>query len=446
MKRMREVPGDKKRELGQRPTRSRARSSRRSQRASRSLLRAAREAELSGPMIDASLPGPQRAGRAPASDHAGHLPAARRVRRRWASTWPTVPRSICTSTTSTCSAFRPITRRPTCRTASTSRAQGAMSRQSLLRTHTSTIQIREMLKRKPPLAVVAPGAVFRRDDDATHSPMFFQIEGFIVDEGITFAHLKGVLTRFLQALFGADVPVRFRPSYFPFVEPGGEIDIYPQRSLAGGARLRDDPSRGARERRLRPASRSAASRSAWASIAWRCCCTASTTSSSSTKTTCGCCRSSEDHDHAGFVQVAERAVRLRRDARRGGARASPRRASRSRGRRRYGDLPGVVVAEVRAQAAAPQERQAHAGDRVRRRARDSRWCAARPTCPSRASASCSRSVGAKLPNGMEIGERKVAGVVSRGMICSEVELDIGAESDGIVVLRRARSTPGPARR
>lgn len=95
----------------------------------------------------------------------------------------------------------------------------------LLRTHTSTIQVREMLRRKPPLAIVAPGAVYRRDDDVTHSPMFFQLEGFVVDEGITFAHLKGVLTRFIAHMFGKDVPVRFRPSYFPFVEPGGEVDI-----------------------------------------------------------------------------------------------------------------------------------------------------------------------------------------------------------------------------
>ena len=87
----------------------------------------------------------------------------------------------------------------------------------LLRTHTSTIQIREMLRRKPPLAVVGPGAVFRRDDDATHSPMFFQIEGFVVDERVTFAHLKGVLTRFLQALFGSDAStastLEMRPRY-----------------------------------------------------------------------------------------------------------------------------------------------------------------------------------------------------------------------------------------
>ncbi|QQR88529.1 MAG: phenylalanine--tRNA ligase subunit alpha [Myxococcales bacterium] len=95
----------------------------------------------------------------------------------------------------------------------------------LLRTHTSTIQVREMLKHKPPLAVVAPGAVYRRDDDATHSPMFFQIEGLLVDKNITFAHLKGTLRRFVDAMFGPDIPVRFRPSYYPFVEPGAEMDI-----------------------------------------------------------------------------------------------------------------------------------------------------------------------------------------------------------------------------
>ena len=95
----------------------------------------------------------------------------------------------------------------------------------LLRTHTSTVQVREMLARKPPLAVVSAGATFRRDDDATHSPMFMQLEGFVVDEGISFAHLKGVLTHFLRRVFGQDVPVRFRPSYFPFVEPGGEVDV-----------------------------------------------------------------------------------------------------------------------------------------------------------------------------------------------------------------------------
>ena len=103
--------------------------------------------------------------------------------------------------------------------------EGVPANRVLLRTHTSNLQIREMLRRKPPLAVVSSGKVFRRDDDVTHSPMFMQMEGFLVDEGVTFAELKGVLTLFAQRFFGRDVPVRFRPSYFPFVEPGGEVDI-----------------------------------------------------------------------------------------------------------------------------------------------------------------------------------------------------------------------------
>lgn len=96
---------------------------------------------------------------------------------------------------------------------------------TLLRTHTSTVQVREMLRRKPPFAVIAPGAVYRRDDDVTHSPMFFQLEGLLVDEDVNFAELKGVLSLLLRRIFGDEVPVRFRPSYFPFVEPGGEVDI-----------------------------------------------------------------------------------------------------------------------------------------------------------------------------------------------------------------------------
>ncbi|MBI5536948.1 MAG: phenylalanine--tRNA ligase subunit alpha [Deltaproteobacteria bacterium] len=95
----------------------------------------------------------------------------------------------------------------------------------LLRTHTSNMQIREMSTHKPPMAIVSAGVVYRRDDDVTHSPMFHQIEGFLVDENVTFAHLKGVLTAFAQRLYGADLKVRFRPSYFPFVEPGAEMDV-----------------------------------------------------------------------------------------------------------------------------------------------------------------------------------------------------------------------------
>lgn len=97
-------------------------------------------------------------------------------------------------------------------------------RSVLLRTHTSTMQIREMSRRPPPLAVVSAGAVYRRDDDATHSPMFHQIEGFLVDEKVTMADLKGVLQRFLERLYGEAIEVRLRPSYFPFVEPGAEVD------------------------------------------------------------------------------------------------------------------------------------------------------------------------------------------------------------------------------
>ena len=95
----------------------------------------------------------------------------------------------------------------------------------LLRTHTSNIQIRAMKSLKPPMAFIAPGTVYRRDDDATHSPMFHQIEAFLVDRNVTLAHLKGVLAEFAERLYGPGTPVRLRPSYFPFVEPGAEVDI-----------------------------------------------------------------------------------------------------------------------------------------------------------------------------------------------------------------------------
>ncbi len=95
----------------------------------------------------------------------------------------------------------------------------------LLRTHTSNVQIRYMNEHRPPLRVIAPGRVYRCDSDMTHTPMFHQVEGILVDEGITFAHLKGVLEDFAQHIFGADVSTRFRPSYFPFTEPSAEVDI-----------------------------------------------------------------------------------------------------------------------------------------------------------------------------------------------------------------------------
>ena len=95
----------------------------------------------------------------------------------------------------------------------------------LLRTHTSNVQIRAMTTHKPPMAFLGPGAVYRRDDDATHSPMFHQVEGFLVDEGVSMAHLKGVLAEFAERFFGAGTPIRLRPSYFPFTEPSAEVDV-----------------------------------------------------------------------------------------------------------------------------------------------------------------------------------------------------------------------------
>ncbi|MBG3876052.1 phenylalanine--tRNA ligase subunit alpha [Desulfovibrio oxamicus] len=95
----------------------------------------------------------------------------------------------------------------------------------LMRTHTSPLQVRTMLARKPPVAIIAPGKVYRRDSDITHTPMFHQIEGLMVDKGVSMADLRGTLTSFLRTVFGGDTKVRFRPSFFPFTEPSAEVDI-----------------------------------------------------------------------------------------------------------------------------------------------------------------------------------------------------------------------------
>jgi len=97
----------------------------------------------------------------------------------------------------------------------------------LLRTHTSPVQIRTMERQKPPIRIIAPGRCFRKDTpDATHSPEFHQVEGLVVDKHTSFTHLKGTLIAFARKLFGADIKVRFRPSFFPFTEPSAEMDIY----------------------------------------------------------------------------------------------------------------------------------------------------------------------------------------------------------------------------
>jgi phenylalanyl-tRNA synthetase alpha chain len=95
----------------------------------------------------------------------------------------------------------------------------------LLRTHTSPVQARVMESRKPPIKIIAPGKVYRCDYDLTHTPMFHQVEGLLVDKNVTFADLKGTLTTFIQRMFGSGVPVRFRPSFFPFTEPSAEVDM-----------------------------------------------------------------------------------------------------------------------------------------------------------------------------------------------------------------------------
>jgi len=95
----------------------------------------------------------------------------------------------------------------------------------LLRTHTSPVQARVMERRQPPIRIIVSGRVYRRDSDLRHSPMFHQVEGLLVDEGITFGHLKATLETFLRALFSEEVAVRLRPGYFPFTEPSAEVDI-----------------------------------------------------------------------------------------------------------------------------------------------------------------------------------------------------------------------------
>ena len=99
------------------------------------------------------------------------------------------------------------------------------NKKNLLRTHTSPVQIRGMLEKEPPFAFISGGKVFRKDDDATHLPMFHQVEGIYVDEGVSFAQLKDLIYKIIYSLFGENVELRFRPSYFPFTEPSAEVDI-----------------------------------------------------------------------------------------------------------------------------------------------------------------------------------------------------------------------------
>jgi len=100
-----------------------------------------------------------------------------------------------------------------------------MSENVVLRTHTSPMQVRTMESQEPPVSVIAPGKVYRRDSDISHTPMFHQVEGLLVDRGVTFGDLKGTLTSFVHQMFGSETSLRFRPSFFPFTEPSAEVDI-----------------------------------------------------------------------------------------------------------------------------------------------------------------------------------------------------------------------------
>lgn len=114
-----------------------------------------------------------------------------------------------------------------------------ITEQMLLRTHTSPVQVRTMEKMAPqiPVKIIVPGKVYRKDDDATHSPMFNQVEGLLIDENITFANLKGILMLFAQKVFGEQVKVRYRPSFFPFTEPSAEMDISCVNCQGAGCRV-----------------------------------------------------------------------------------------------------------------------------------------------------------------------------------------------------------------
>jgi phenylalanyl-tRNA synthetase alpha chain len=100
-----------------------------------------------------------------------------------------------------------------------------VSERVLLRTHTSPMEVRVMESQAPPVRIISPGKVYRRDSDVSHTPMFHQVEGLLVDKGITFGDLKGTLTNFVHQMFGRDTSLRFRPSFFPFTEPSAEVDI-----------------------------------------------------------------------------------------------------------------------------------------------------------------------------------------------------------------------------
>jgi len=225
LKRLGEIPGPERRAMGERVNGVKNEVEALFETRLREMHRAARSAELDLPPFDLTLP-----GRNPVPQ--GHLHPLTRVRLDMLDIFASLgfetawgPEVELEANNFTKLAFPPDHPATDMQDSFWVDVKGGTSDRVLLRTHTSSVQIREMSTRKPPMAVVSGGTVYRRDDDVTHSPMFHQVEGFRVDERVSFAELRGVLTAFAQRLYGSGLPVRFRPSYFPFVEPGAEMDV-----------------------------------------------------------------------------------------------------------------------------------------------------------------------------------------------------------------------------
>jgi len=226
LRRLGEVPPAERKAMGERVNGVKADVERAFEERLVELHRAAREAELNARPFDLSLPGRRPALR-------GHLHPLTQVRLEILDIFESLgfvvawgPEVELEANNFTKLAFPPDHPAMDMQDSFWVTVKGGTPARTLLRTHTSNVQVREMTSRKPPMAVVSGGAVYRRgDDDSTHSPMFYQVEGFRVDERVSFAELKGVLTAFAERLYGYRIGVRFRPSYFPFVEPGAEVDV-----------------------------------------------------------------------------------------------------------------------------------------------------------------------------------------------------------------------------
>ncbi len=226
LKLMGKVPGDDRKRIGERVNALKEEVESRFDGRLAGLRRALRQAELDAPPFDLSLPGRQPAPRGhlhPLTQTQEDLLVIFRDLGFLAVEGPEVELEINNFTRLAFPPDHPATDMQD--TFWVDVAGAPPGSRTLLRTHTSAVQVREMTRRKPPMAIVSAGAVYRRDDDITHSPMFFQIEGFLVDKNVSFGHLKAVLSTFAERLYGPGTRTRFRPSYFPFVEPGAEVDV-----------------------------------------------------------------------------------------------------------------------------------------------------------------------------------------------------------------------------